>query len=95
MKHGEIETASLFKISSERLEHLFQGAAPHPGLEPPVTRLVRRIAVGQILPGRARSPDHETRSSPCRSECVDFVDACDHNSRVPDGACRPGTLEKE
>jgi hypothetical protein len=46
-------------MASKRLEHLLEGATLDPGLEPPVTRLVRRIAVRKILPRGARSQDPE------------------------------------
>ena len=45
------------EIRGERLEHALERAPLDPGLEPPVTGLIRRIAVGEILPRRAGAED--------------------------------------
>ena len=45
------------QIRRERLEHVPQRPAVDPGLEAAMTRLIGRVAVGQILPRRARAKD--------------------------------------
>ena len=57
---GEIELAAIAQILGGPLEYAFEDAGPLPRLKAPMTRLVRRIAARQIVPGcpGAQDPQH-------------------------------------
>jgi hypothetical protein len=50
---GEIEFAAVAQIFRESLQQLIQSPVPLPLLKAPMTRLIGRIAAGQIVPRRA------------------------------------------
>ena len=47
------------EIRGERLEHAPQRAVADPALKPPMARLIGRIAIRQVFPGRAGTEDPE------------------------------------
>ena len=57
---GEIDFPAVAEIRGQAFEQPIESATALPELKAPVTRLVRRIARGQIGPGRAgpKDPEH-------------------------------------
>jgi hypothetical protein len=47
------------QVRRQRFEHAPQSALLNPALEPAMTGLIRRIALGEVLPGRACPEDPE------------------------------------
>ena len=47
------------QVGRQRLEHLAQRPVVHPPLKAAMTRLIRRVPLGQIFPGRAGAQDPE------------------------------------
>jgi hypothetical protein len=47
------------EILGQRFQHGAERAALNPALKAPMARLIRRIAVGQVFPRRARAQDPE------------------------------------
>ena len=56
---GQIDLAAVSKIRGEALEQAIEPATALPELKSTVTRLIRRVARGQIGPGRAGTQDPE------------------------------------
>ena len=56
---AEIQPAAGVEIGGERLEHAPERPVADPALKAAMTRLIRRIAIRQVLPGRAGAKDPE------------------------------------
>jgi hypothetical protein len=56
---GQIDLSAVSKIRREALEQAIEAATALPELKSTVTRLIRRVARGQVGPGRAGAQDPE------------------------------------
>lgn len=56
----QVQLSTTTQVLGESSKDFFQRAVPHPALEAAVTRLIRRIAAGQVLPRRTgpENPKH-------------------------------------
>jgi hypothetical protein len=56
-RFGQIDFSAVSEIRGEAFEEAIEPATPLPELESTVTRLIRRVARGQVGPGRAGAQD--------------------------------------
>jgi hypothetical protein len=81
------------QIGGEDLQEPSQGPVPHPALEAAMTRLIRRVSVGQIFPRRSGAQDpqdaiqHIAGIAP-RSPAAIAAEARRREQRFEDGPLR-------